>query len=179
MADSPLDTSWATTWGDTGFIKDWANKGGWQAPIREVQTAMVLRMIPQPIDAPIRVLDIGAGFGALAGAILRDRPNATAVCLDASEAMLKLGPEKNADLKGRISFIQGSLETADWLKPVEGSFDAVVSSRALHHFTDHQRRRYIFKELFDLVRVGGLLHQCRQCARRDQEPIGTLSDRAG
>ena len=31
----------------------------------------------------------------------------------------------------------------------------MVSSRALHHFTDHQRRRYIFKELFDLVRVGG------------------------
>ena len=32
---------------------------------------------------------------------------------------------------------------------------SVISSRALHHFTENQRRRYIFKEVFDLLRVGG------------------------
>jgi tRNA (cmo5U34)-methyltransferase len=149
------DTSWQNTWGDKGFVENWASKGGWQAPIREVQTAMVLRMLPQPIDAPIRLLDIGAGYGALAGAVLRDRPNATAICLDASEAMLQLGPEKNGDLKERMSFVQGSLASADWLKAVNGTFDAVISSRALHHFTEHQRRRDIFKEVFGLVRSGG------------------------
>ena len=149
------DTNWQTAWGDKKFIEDWASKGSWQAPIREVQTAMVLRMIPQPIDAPIRILDIGAGYGALAAAVLRDRPNATAVCLDASEAMLRLGPEKNLDLKHRITFVQGSLESPDWLKAVDGTFDAVISARALHHFTENQRRRYIFKELFTLVRAGG------------------------
>jgi tRNA (cmo5U34)-methyltransferase len=31
----------------------------------------------------------------------------------------------------------------------------VISSRALHHFTENQRRRYIFKEVFNLVRAGG------------------------
>ena len=149
------DTAWQTTWGDKKFIEDWASKGSWQAPIRDVQTAMVLRMIPQPIDAPIRVLDIGAGYGALAAAVLRDRPNATAVCLDASEAMLKLGPEKNPDLKNRMTFVQGSLESPDWLNSVDGTFDAVISARALHHFTENQRRRYIFKEMFALVRAGG------------------------
>jgi tRNA (cmo5U34)-methyltransferase len=116
---------------------------------------MVLRMIPHPIDAPIRVLDIGAGYGALAVAVLNDRPNATAICVDASAAMLNLGNERNRDLKDRISFIQGSLERSDWLKSVEGTFDAVISSRALHHFTENQRRRHIFKEVFDLVRTGG------------------------
>lgn len=149
------DTTWQETWGDKGFIENWANKGNWQAPIRDVQTAMALRMIPQPIDAPIRVLDIGAGYGALAAVVLRDRPNATAVCLDASEAMLKLGPEKNPDLKNRMTFVQGSLDSVDWLKAVDGGFDAVISSRALHHFTENQRRRAIFKEVFDLVRGGG------------------------
>ena len=149
------DTSWQATWGDKGFIEDWATKGSWQAPIRDVQTAMVLRMIPQPPDAPIRVLDIGAGYGALAAAVLRDRPNASAVCLDASEAMLALGPEKNSDLKQRMTFVQGSLESSAWLKAVAGSFDAVISSRALHHFSENQRRRYIFKEVFNLLRSGG------------------------
>ena len=155
MGETMADTDWQTTWGDQGFIENWASKGSWQAPIRDVQTAMALRMIPQPIEAPIRILDVGAGYGALAAAVLRDRLNATAVCLDASEAMLKLGPEKNSDLKERMTFTQGSLESPDWLKAVDGSFDAVISSRALHHFTENQRRRDIFKELFNLVRAGG------------------------
>jgi tRNA (cmo5U34)-methyltransferase len=149
------DTTWQSTWGDKEFIENWASKGSWQAPIRDVQIAMVLRMIPHPIDAPTRILDIGAGYGALAAAVLRDRPNASALCLDASEAMLKLGPEKNSDLKQRMTFVQGSLESPDWLKSVDGSFDAVISSRALHHFTENQRRKQIFKEVFELVRVGG------------------------
>jgi len=159
MADSnsasTADASWQQTWGSSDFIQRWANKSGWQAPIREVQTAMVLRMIPHPIDVPIRILDIGAGYGALAAAVLKDRPNATAICLDASGAMLKLGNERNKELKDRISFIQGSLETSDWIKSVEGTFDAVISARALHHFTENQRRRYIFKEVFDRVRSDG------------------------
>jgi len=149
------DTSLRKTWDDKKFIEDWASKGSWQAPIRDVQTAVVLRMIPQPIDAPIRVLDVGAGYGALAAAVLRDRPNAAAVCLDASVAMLQLGPVKNPELKKRMTFVQASLEAPDWLKAVNGTFDAVISSRALHHFTENQRRRYIFKELFQLVRPGG------------------------
>jgi len=159
MADSnsasTADASWQQTWGSSDFIERWANKSGWQAPIREVQTAMVLRMIPHPIDEPIRILDVGAGYGALAVAVLNDRPNSTAVCLDASEAMLKLGEERNTNLRNRIRFIQASLEAADWLNSVDETFDAVISARALHHFTENQRRRYIFKEVFALVRTGG------------------------
>ena len=149
------DSAWRETWGSREFVERWATKGGWQAPIREAQVAMVLHMIQDPKDAPIRVLDIGAGYGALAAALLKERPNATATCLDASAAMLKLGEERNPDFKTRMKFVQGSLETPAWLQAVDGSFDAVISSRALHHFTENQRRRYIFKEVFALVRPGG------------------------
>jgi tRNA (cmo5U34)-methyltransferase len=149
------DASWQQTWGSSIFIEQWAAKGGWQSPIREPQTAMVMRMIPHSPGAAIRVLDIGAGYGALAVAVLNDRPDATAVCLDASAAMLALGKERNSNLRDRMTFIQASLESADWVKAVDGSFDAVISSRALHHFTENQRRRFIFKEVFGLVREGG------------------------
>ena len=76
---------------------------------------MVLRMIPHPIDAAIRVLDIGAGYGALAAAVLLERPNAVAICVDASDSMLELGRERNPQLINRMSFIQGSLESPAWL----------------------------------------------------------------
>ena len=147
--------AWRETWGSREFVERWSTKGGWQAPIRQAQVAVVLRMIQYPLDAPIRILDIGAGYGTLAAAVLEERPNANAICLDATEAMLKLGQERNPEVKTPMSFVQGSLESADWLKAVSGSFDAVISSRALHHFTDNQRRRYIFKEVFPLIRSGG------------------------
>jgi tRNA (cmo5U34)-methyltransferase len=171
--DNAAAASWQQTWGDREFIERWSMQGGWQAPIRNVQTAMVLRMIPHPIDAPIRILDIGAGYGTLAAAVLQDRHNATAVCLDASEAMLQLGREKNSNFNQRISFVQGSLESANWLKSVDGTFDAVISARALHHFTENQRRRYIFKEAFNLVRAGG----CFINADNVRAPTKTLTDR--
>ena len=148
-------TLWQETWGNREFIERWIAKGGWQAPLREMQTAMVLRMIPHPLDAPIRILDLAAGYGALAVAVLKDRPNAAAVCLDASAEMLKLGRERNASFAPRIEFVQGSLETPDWLDSVNGTFDAVISSRALHHFTANQRRRLMFKEIFGILRAGG------------------------
>ncbi len=154
-SSEPADIAWQKTWGSREFIESWAAKGGWQAPIREVQTQVVLEMLGRSDDQPMRVLDIGAGYGALAMAILDCHPNATAVCLDASEAMLALGRERNAPRSNRIEFVQGSLATPAWLETVHGNFDAIVSSRALHHFTDQQRRRYIFREVFDLVRPGG------------------------
>jgi tRNA (cmo5U34)-methyltransferase len=168
-----MDAWWQKTWGSREFIENWASKGGWQAPIREVQTAMVLRMIPHPIDAPTRILDIGAGYGALAAAVLHDRPNAIAVCLDASDAMLRLGQERNADLMDRISFIQASLEGPAWVSAVDGNFDVVISARALHHFTENQRRRYIFKEVFSLLGSGG----CFINADNVRAPTNSLNER--
>jgi tRNA (cmo5U34)-methyltransferase len=169
----PEKTSWQQTWGNSKFIEQWAAKGGWQAPIREVQTAVVVRMIPQPRDIAIRVLDLGAGYGALAAAVLHDRPNATAVCLDASKPMLDLGKERNRDLKNRITFVQGSLETSSWRTAVEGNFDAIISARALHHFTENQRRRFIFKEVFDLLCEGG----CFINADNVRAPTKSLTER--
>ena len=168
-----MNNNWQQTWGDKGFIENWASKGSWQAPFRDVQTAMVLRMIPQPIDASLRILDIGAGYGALAAAVLRERANASAVCVDASEPMLALGPQKNPDLKNRMSFVQASLESPDWQQAVEGTFDLVISARALHHFTDNQRRRYIFREVYGLVRPRG----CFINADNVRAPSKSLTER--
>jgi tRNA (cmo5U34)-methyltransferase len=166
-------TEWRNTWGNREFIERWISKGGWQGPIREVQTAMVLRMIPHPIEAPIRVLDLGAGYGALATAVLADRPDATAVCLDASLEMIKLGRERTFKFKNRISFVQGSLDDPEWLKAVDGTFDAVISSRALHHFTENQRRRFIFKEAYGILGRGG----CFINADNVRAPTATLRER--
>jgi len=106
------ETTWQTNWSDNKFIEDWASKSSWHAPTRDVQTAMVLRMIPQPIDAPIRVLDIGAGFGAPGGggvARSSQRHGSMSGCFCSD---VEARSRENPDLKDRMTFVQGSLEVA-------------------------------------------------------------------
>jgi len=151
----PKTASFEDTWGKREFIEGWDTRMDWQRPLREMQLKMVDLMIPAPQDAPIKILDVCGGYGALALFLLDRRPHATALCIDASEAMLSMGRERSAHLGTRVEFAYGSLESAEWLKSVVGVFDAVVSSRALHHFTPHQRRRGIYAEIYTLLRPGG------------------------
>ena len=142
------------SWGSRDFIERWSERSERERSIREMQMKTVVFMIPHPPDESIRILDIGAGYGALAGAILEDRPKATALCLDASEEMIKMGRERSARFDGRMEFLRGSLDAADWCASLKGSFDAVVSARALHHLTLEQRRR-LFRDVHGLLRPAG------------------------
>lgn len=76
-------------------------------------------------SAPLRLLDIGTGSGAIVLALLSELPNATGVATDISPAALAVA-RRNAErngLRDRISFKQTS-----WADGVEGPFDLVVSN---------------------------------------------------
>jgi release factor glutamine methyltransferase len=76
-------------------------------------------------DREARVLDLGVGSGAILLAVLNDRPKASGVGVDASEAALAVA-RSNAEamqLGDRIELRQG-----DWCAGVEESFDFVLSN---------------------------------------------------
>lgn len=76
-------------------------------------------------SAPLRMLDIGTGSGAILLALLSELPNATGLATDISPAALAVA-RRNAERNGlgdRISFKQAS-----WADGVEGPFDLVVSN---------------------------------------------------
>ena len=141
-------------WEDRGFIESWDERSDKERSVREMQMKTAVFMIPHPREQAIRILDLGAGYGALAAAILEDRPHASAVCVDGSEEMIRLGRERNGRFKGRIEFVRGSLDSSSWLPLLSGPFDAVVSARALHHLTHEQRRR-LFRDAYGLLSPGG------------------------
>src|SRR3954471_8187630 len=141
-------------WESRGFIESWDERTERERSIRDMQVKTVVLMMPQARDQAVRVLDLGAGYGALAAAVLDDRPHATAVCYDGSEEMIRLGRERNERFKERIEFVHGPLDARDWSKRVAGPFDAVISARALHHLTHEQRRR-LFRDAHALIRPGG------------------------
>lgn len=76
-------------------------------------------------SAPLDILDIATGSGAIALALLSELPNARAVATDLSAAALAVARDNAArnDLATRITFIE-----TGWADGVDGPFDLLVSN---------------------------------------------------
>jgi cyclopropane fatty-acyl-phospholipid synthase-like methyltransferase len=98
-----------------------------------------------------RFLDLGCGDGRLLGLVKMHAPDARAVGLDFSPAMLE-------EVRGRfgadplVRIVEHDLSEP---LPGLGEFDAVVSSFAIHHLT-HERKRALYAEVFAMLRDGGV-----------------------
>ena len=76
-------------------------------------------------SAPLRILDIATGSGAIILALLSEFPNASGLATDLSEAALKVAAENavRTQLTDRVRF-----QTGNWADGVSGAFDLVVSN---------------------------------------------------
>jgi tRNA (cmo5U34)-methyltransferase len=117
-------------------------------PHRREGEATLLEFLPDPVD---RFLDIGSGGGRLLSLVKSVRPTASCVALDFSPAMLEELRNQFATDKN-ITIVAHDLAN---LLPDLSSFDAVISSFAIHHVT-HERKRTLYAEIFALLNPGGV-----------------------
>jgi release factor glutamine methyltransferase len=79
----------------------------------------------RPPDAPLRILDLGCGSGALLCALLSAFPKATGVGVDISLEAVALTARNLA----RLGFgPRSTSKVGDWFSAVEGRFDVAVSN---------------------------------------------------
>jgi len=103
-----------------------------------------------PRDAA-RVLDLGTGDGRLLALLQTDRAEMRGVGLDFSALMLAEARKRFAGDE-RIELVEHDLSAP---LPALGRFDAVVSSFAIHHL-EHERKRSLYGEAFELLEPGGV-----------------------
>jgi tRNA (cmo5U34)-methyltransferase len=119
-----------------------------QVPHRQAGEAVLLEELPPGVS---RVLDLGCGDGRLLDLVLRARPQAAGVALDFSPHMLDRLRGRFAG-SPRVEIVPHNL---DQPLPALGSFDAVVSSFAIHHL-EHDRKRQLYGEIWRLLTPGGV-----------------------
>ena len=117
-------------------------------PHRTEGEATLLSLIPK--DAT-RILDLGTGDGRLLALVKIDRPEAAAVALDFSPAMLAAARQR-FDQDPTIEVVTHDL---DQPLPDLGMFDAIVSSFVIHHLVD-LRKKALYAEVFRMLKPGGV-----------------------
>ena len=99
---------------------------------------------------PGLVLDLGAGTGALAEAVLSAGGGGTVELIDVDREMLARARTRLARFAGRVRFTELS-----FLAPLPRC-DAVAASLALHHVREMDAKRALYRRIHDAVGPGGV-----------------------
>jgi tRNA (cmo5U34)-methyltransferase len=134
-------------WTDAERVQGYLRRAD-EFPHRAEGESVLFENVPRDVR---RVLDLGTGDGRLLAHLQADRPQMLAVGLDFSPVMLEGARERFAG-DGRIELAEHDLDEP---LPALGRFDAVVSSMAIHHL-EHERKRALYAEVFDLLEPSGV-----------------------
>ena len=108
---------------------------------------LAVRSIKSPSSAAI--LDIGAGTGLLSEFVMQKVGSASLYLLDESPDMISKAQERLAEYNPKI-FIQSMTAPLP-----AGTFNAVISSLAIHHLFDDDKRD-LFKRIYRSLAPGGV-----------------------
>jgi ubiquinone/menaquinone biosynthesis C-methylase UbiE len=142
-------------WDSPDYVSKWATGQDPKEKDRQEPFRLLADTIPFDQKLPIKILDLGAGYGALTQFLLHRFPNASAVCQDGSKEMAKLGGERMKNLAGRFKYVLCDFAQHRWSQKLKGPFEAVVSSIAIHNVREPKIIQRIYEDVFPLVKTGG------------------------
>ena len=152
-----MSTATDQVWRDPQVIDRYLTgvRGG--IPLAAVQLETMVRLVRAAVPEPRRVLDLGCGDGVLGRALLAEWPAAAVVFVDFAEPMLAACRDHLVSDVSRHTLYCRDYSTPEWSRCLANSapFDVVVSGFSIHHQEDF-RKRELYREIFGLLRPGGL-----------------------
>lgn len=132
-------------WADQARVAEYLAR---EIPHRQTAEEMLIQALPDRVE---RCLDLGTGDGRLLALVRGRHPEAEAIGLDSSAAMLERARERfdgGAGVELRNYDLRVPL-------PAMGAAQVVVSGLAIHHLED-ARKRELFEEVHGLLVPGGV-----------------------
>jgi tRNA (cmo5U34)-methyltransferase len=127
---------------------EWMHKA---IPHHETLFTSAKNLPPFPDDAPIRVLDLGAGTGSFSAHILSRYVNARFTLVDLAPNMLDVARQRFHAFSNQFEYIVDDIRHLADLH----DFDLVISSLAIHHL-DHPGKQALFKDIYTSLNPTGL-----------------------
>ena len=153
----------AEIWKDREVAKAFLTERSLMIPDRPRQLEVLLQVLRHWRPDAGRILDLGAGDGILLGTLLEAFPAAEGIAVDFSPLMLDQARQRLSKFRESANTQEGDLQTPAWKKSLTGKFDIIVSGLAIHHLWD-ERKRELYREIFDLLLPGGVFLNCEHVA---------------
>lgn len=154
-AVSCSDPLGAHDWHDEGYVERWIADRADTDGERRAHMRLLASAIAADRRAPIRVLDVGVGYGALTEELLGVFGSARVTGIDFSEPMLARARAALERFGDQVTLRVADLQDPAWTDGLGIGFDAVVSSQAIHNVRYPDRIRAIYAEILPLLRPGG------------------------
>ena len=141
-------------WRSGEMVRDWVADAGRREERAAPQWRRMADLLPFAPDEPFTFVDLGAGTGSAARAILSRYPKSSAVLADFSDSMMAEATRLMAPMAGRYRYVELDLRSGTWPAELSGPFGAVVSSLCIHHLPD-ERKASLFGEILERLVPGG------------------------
>jgi ubiquinone/menaquinone biosynthesis C-methylase UbiE len=135
-------------------------------PLATEQIEIILRIIKYFKRGMASFLDLGCGDGVLGYTLFSNWPDSSGIFLDYSEPMINAAKTKCNRYQNQSTFIVQDFGKKDWIQTISGHIpvDVVVSGFSIHH-QDNDRKKRLYKEIFDdILTPGGVFLDLDQVA---------------
>lgn len=144
----------ATVWKSDQGVSYWVSGADERERRHASQRRLMAELLPFSDDEPFVFIDLGAGTGDAARAVLDRYPAARAILADFSAQMTENARNALAGYADRCRYVEFDLTRAGWPTDIPPTVDAVISSLCVHHLPD-ERKQQLFREIFARLVPGG------------------------
>jgi SAM-dependent methyltransferase len=151
-------------WQEAAYAGAWVAKNQQRVERRSALLARMLAEAPYAADAPLRVLDVGGGYGFVSQAVLKAFPKAQVTLQDFSSPMIDQARIYLAPHAAQMRYVLSDLRNASWsqglMEAAGGPFDLVVSAIAIHNLRDVAAMGACYGAIRGLLAPGGWFLDC-------------------
>lgn len=154
LSESDEDVPYGEDLQSASGAKTWVDAADAKRPHRRlIRAAIVERLRALPPGA--RVLELGSGPGVLAEEVLQACTQlANYTLFDFSEPMLDMSRTRLRRFS-TTTFVLGDFRTNDWMRLAGPSYEAVVSTQAVHEVRHKRHVPRLYQQVYGLLTAGG------------------------